>query len=265
MRALYEDNSYSYVDMILKSESLADFFYRLDVITQVSNYDQKVIAEIIAKKEKISNAKAELTGKKSTVQAVKSDEEKERQQLAAKNEENKDEIEKLGKDIDAYRAEYDKNEKESQRIQAQIREIIRQSASTTTKYSGGIMAWPTPGYAAITSSFGMRVHPILKVKKLHTGVDIGAPSGATVVAANDGVVIISGFSSAYGNYISIDHGGGITTLYGHHSSNLVSKGTVVKRGQAIARVGSTGWSTGAHLHFEVMLNGEYQNPLSYIR
>jgi murein DD-endopeptidase MepM/ murein hydrolase activator NlpD len=265
MRALYEENSYSYIDMILKSESLSDLFYRLDVITQVSNYDQKVISEIVDKKEKISSAKVELSNKKSDIQAVKSDEEKEKQQLAEKNETNKEEIEKLADDIEAYRLEYEKNEKESQRIQAQIKEIIRQSTSSNTKYTGGVMAWPAPGYGAITSPFGMRFHPKLKVNKLHTGVDIGAPSGATVVAANDGVVIISGFSGAYGNYISIDHGGGITTLYGHHSANLVSKGTKVKRGQAIAKVGSTGWSTGAHLHFEVMVNGEYKDPLGYIK
>lgn len=265
MRALYEENSYSYFDIILKSEGLSDFFYRLDIITQVSNYDQKVISDIIANKEKIMSAKAEISNKKNDVLVVKSSEEKEKQQLAIKNELNKTEIEKLENDIEAYRAEYEKHEKESQRIQAQIKEIIRKSASSNTKYTGGVMAWPAPGYGTISSQFGMRFHPVLKVNKLHTGVDIAAPSGASVVAANDGVVIISGFSGAYGNYISIDHGGGITTLYAHHSSNLVSKGTKVKRGQAIAKVGSTGWSTGAHLHFEVMVNGEYQNPLNYIK
>ena len=100
---------------------------------------------------------------------------------------------------------------------------------------------------------------------MHTGIDIAAPSGASVIAAADGTVIISGYSSAYGNYIVIDHRSGISTLYGHHSSNLVSKGAVVKRGQKIAKVGSTGWSTGPHLHFEVMLNGAVQNPINYLK
>jgi murein DD-endopeptidase MepM/ murein hydrolase activator NlpD len=132
-------------------------------------------------------------------------------------------------------------------------------------YVGGELAWPAPGYYRITSEFGMRFHPVLKYNKLHTGIDIGVPSGSKIVAANDGVVIIAKYNVAYGYYIVIDHGGGISTLYAHNKKLLVSVGQTVKKGQVISYSGSTGYSTGPHLHFEYRINGEYQNPLDYLK
>jgi murein DD-endopeptidase MepM/ murein hydrolase activator NlpD len=126
------------------------------------------------------------------------------------------------------------------------------------------MAWPVPGYTRITSQFGMRTHPITGIYKLHTGTDIGAPLGATFIAANDGVVLKAEYNTAYGNMVIIDHGGGVTTLYGHGSEILVQAGDVVTQGTPVLKVGSTGYSTGPHAHFEVRVNGEYQNPLDYI-
>ncbi len=274
MRALYEDNPTSYLDILLSSGSIADFFYRLDLIRQIANYDQEVISDIVNKKSKVEDAKEVLNQKKSEIATVKAKEEAEQKKLSDLLSENNRVLTQLEQDISKYQSEYKKFEQESARIQEEIKRLStpkteKKSSDGTSKQqsqnSGGIMAWPAPGYYAITSSFGNRLHPVLKVYKLHTGVDIGAPSGATVVAADDGTVIISGYSSAYGNYIVIDHGGGITTLYAHHSSNLVSVGAVVKRGQKIAKVGSTGWSTGPHLHFEVSVNGSVTNPLGYIK
>ena len=109
----------------------------------------------------------------------------------------------------------------------------------------------------------MRFHPVLKVNKLHTGTDIAAPYGAKIVAANAGTVITSTFNAAYGNYVVVDHGGGTTTLYAHMSSRSVSKGQTVTKGQQIGLVGSTGYSTGNHLHFEVRINGSLVNPMGY--
>ena len=147
-------------------------------------------------------------------------------------------------------------------IETEIRRLAVKSVSP--QYVGGTMAWPVPGYTLITSPFGMRTHPITGVYKLHTGVDIGAPTGATFVAANDGLVTYAGWNTAYGNMVIIDHGGGITTLYAHGSEILVNVGDTVSQNTPVLKVGSTGYSTGPHAHFEVRINGEYVEPLSYI-
>ena len=137
-------------------------------------------------------------------------------------------------------------------------------ANVGEDYVGGAMAWPVPGYTRITSRFGMRTHPITGVYKLHTGVDIGAPRGAQFIAANDGIVTYAGYNRAYGNMVIIDHGGGITTLYAHGDQILVNVGDVLYQGNPVLKVGSTGYSTGPHAHFEVRINGEYVEPLDYI-
>ena len=128
---------------------------------------------------------------------------------------------------------------------------------------GGTFTWPAPGVTRITSPYGYRTHPTTGQYKLHTGIDIACGMGHDIVAAADGVVVISGNHTAYGKYISINHGGGIVTLYGHNSQLLVSVGQSVKKGQLIAKAGSTGWSTGPHLHFEVIINGQTVNPMNY--
>lgn len=290
MRALYEENTASYLDVLLSSSSLSDLFYRMDVVEQVAAFDQKVITDIVGRKSLVEAAKVILGEKEGELQIVKTEADTEKANLQTLIDENASIIAQLEADIESYTAEYEKFETESASIQAQIAAIAaaeqeaaekakaeaeatqqsessdtssdNSSGSSSTSSSG--MTWPAPGYSTVTSYFGSRFHPVLKVQKLHTGIDIGAPSGASVVAADSGTVIISGYSGAYGNYIVINHGGGISTLYGHHSSNVVAKGAVVKKGQKIANVGSTGWSTGPHLHFEVQVNGAVQNPLNYV-
>jgi murein DD-endopeptidase MepM/ murein hydrolase activator NlpD len=150
----------------------------------------------------------------------------------------------------------------NQEANSLIAEILRLQG--TEEYVGGVLGWPAPSSKRITSYFGYRTHPILKVKKLHTGIDIGVPSGHDIVAANAGKVIKAAWNNSYGYMIMIDHGGGIVTLYAHNSKLLVKTGDIVKKGQVIALSGSTGMSTGPHLHFEVRVNGEYKNPLDYL-
>lgn len=136
--------------------------------------------------------------------------------------------------------------------------------STGAGSLGSIMYWPTPGFKEISSFFGMRVHPIKKIIRMHTGIDIAAPGGTTIIAAAEGRVIANRYSASYGNLIIIDHGDGVSTSYNHmQERSPLEVGTPVKAGQAIGRVGSTGMSTGNHLHFEVRVNGQCRDPLAY--
>ena len=139
------------------------------------------------------------------------------------------------------------------------------SGSSSQSFVGGRMTWPVPASGRISSPFGYRIHPIFHTKKLHTGIDIPAAAGSNVIAATDGTVIYSGWFGGYGNAVMIDHGGGIVTLYGHNSSTVVSVGQRVARGQLIAKVGSTGNSTGPHSHFEVRQNGQFIDPIPWVR
>ena len=126
------------------------------------------------------------------------------------------------------------------------------------------MIWPVPGYTTITSEYGMRVHPITGAYKLHTGMDVSAPIGASFVASANGIVSKATYNSAYGNMVIIDHGGGVQTLYAHGSEILVQLGQVVSAGTEILKVGSTGYSTGPHAHFEIRIDGQTINPIDYL-
>jgi murein DD-endopeptidase MepM/ murein hydrolase activator NlpD len=148
-----------------------------------------------------------------------------------------------------------------ERLQREIAaEIAAQQRRNRTTYVGGIMAWPAPQFTRASSPFGVRFHPVFKVNRMHTGVDLAAPTGSPIVAANDGVVLRAEWNGGYGNCVVIDHGGGIATLYAHASRILVKKGQQVKKGQTIALIGSTGTSTGPHLHFEVLKDGKAVRP-----
>ena len=141
----------------------------------------------------------------------------------------------------------------------------RLAAEQGRKYDGGVFAWPAPSYTRISDDYGTRTHPILGIQQFHNGVDMAAPGGSPILAAYDGKVVAADYNSSMGNYIMIDHGDGLYTIYMHASALYVSKGTEVTKGQKIAAVGSTGRSTGNHLHFSVRLNGSYVNPWQYLR
>nr|HPJ22606.1 M23 family metallopeptidase [Clostridia bacterium] len=151
---------------------------------------------------------------------------------------------------------------ESDRLLEEIREMQQKM-----QYVGGEFIWPVPANRDKLDPgdhFGMRFHPIFHEWRMHTGIDIGAPTGANILASNSGTVLITAFTTGYGNKIVIDHGGGYVTLYAHCSKILVKEGQAVKQGDVIGLVGSTGWSTGPHLHFEIMFEGERINPLEKV-
>ena len=261
--AVYESGDTQYLDVILSSASLDDFLSNYFLVTELATYDEQLLEEVETKKNIIELANKRLNENLEQLKTIK------QTQLTTS---------KVLQNTKALRENYiTKLSDKEKAIQTQIDEYNNQFAEVnkeilalsnvdvlSDKYIGGVMAWPIPGYTKITSNYGMRTHPITGVYKLHTGVDVSAPIGANFVAANDGIVTKACYNAAYGNMVIIDHGGGISTLYAHGSEILVQVGQAVTRGEAVLKVGSTGYSTGAHAHFEVRINGEVTNPIEYI-
>jgi len=260
LRAMYENSQATYIQILARSKSLTDLFERSQYISRIAENDKNLLLAF-------EDARKELEFKK------KKNEEAKRQKLLEAKSKQKV-ITKLSvsrADVDEQLRKYNQQLKELQdkedeliRISEELNRKIK-NLQSNEKYSGGQMHWPVPSSGSITSSYGMRLHPILHTWRMHTGVDIGASYGASIVAANKGTVIVAEYYGADGNTIIVDHGGGITTLYAHCSKFLVGVGDKVDAGQTIAKVGTTGWSTGPHLHFEVRINGETKNPVNYIR
>ena len=259
---IYESGETKYLDMLLNTNSLSEFISTFYYISEIINADTELLQDLQREKVKIEAETQELDKQKMQLKNLKNN--KERTSIVLENsrvlqDNYRNQLTEQEKEIEHQIQEY---EMQMKQVQAEIVLLARHNLGED--YSGGIMMWPVPGYTSITSPFGMRLHPILHVYKLHTGMDIGAPYGANFVAASDGVVIKAGMNSAYGNMVIIDHGGGVTTLYAHGSEILVTVGQSVKRGEPVLKVGSTGYSTGPHAHFEVRINGECVQPLNFL-
>lgn len=261
---VYESGNTYYLDVLLKSSSLSEFLSNYFLVTEITQYDSHLIEDVANEKKEMEETQNNLQNSKSEYVKNKQNElkaEKVLQNTKVIRENQVSELSaeelKIQNSIDEYKQRYAE-------VEAQINWI--NSNSIGSEYVGGVMCWPVPGYTIITSPFGMRVHPITGVYKLHTGMDIGAPAGVNFVAAADGVVVKAEYNVAYGNMVIIDHGGGIETLYAHGEDGgvQVQLGDKVKQGQPVLKVGSTGYSTGPHAHFEVRVNGQPVNPLPYV-
>ncbi|WP_227762334.1 murein hydrolase activator EnvC family protein [Zhaonella formicivorans] len=264
---IYKNGDVNFMEVLLSSTDLTDFLVRFELLSKIAEQDMEMLKSIEAEKERIAAYKKELEERRDEIKALKSRTEEKQASL----EERKQEKEKLQAQIsnekEAAERALAEEEQASREIAKKIREIQARlnSNKKSTKYMGGKFAWPTPGYDRITSDYGYRIHPILKTKRMHTGVDIAAPSGAEVVAAEKGTVVFVGWFGAYGKTVLVEHGSNITTMYPHLSAYSVKEGDTVARGDQIGKVGSTGLSTGPHLHFEVRVNGEPVNPWNYLR
>ena len=279
VRHLEEYGQMSYIAILLEATSLSDLLARMDMVGEVIAYNKQVQADMTAAREKVETVKAELEDARTELQDKQSELETKQVELQQKVSEANALLASLESDINAYKSVYDQYEQQQKNVQSQIDQQVadlrRQEEANKKndpsydagKDNGatGSMMWPCPSCHTITSEFGWRYHPIYHTQKYHSGVDIGASYGASIVAADGGTVITAGAVSGYGNCVVINHGNGITTLYGHMSSIAVSSGQKVSKGQTIGYVGSTGNSTGPHLHWEVTVNGVRQNPLNYAR
>ncbi len=266
MVSYYKDGSNSLWDIAYDTDDPTEFMYRERLIERILEYDDNLMKEIELEKESIDREKQNLESDKVALAELKSNLEV---KLAELNDTVQIRTKYLGQlktDQKDLEKSIDALQKKADELEAELKRIA--SSSTNSKYTGGTMTWPLPGYYGISSYFGNRLHPVLKVYKMHTGVDIAGAgcNGKNVVAAANGKVITAGWISGYGYTVMIDHGGGIVTLYAHSQKLLVKKGDAVKAGDVIMLVGSTGYATGPHVHFEVRVNGKYVNPLNgYIK
>ncbi|MBS6545947.1 MAG: peptidoglycan DD-metalloendopeptidase family protein [Clostridiaceae bacterium] len=287
MRVMYENgNDISYLDVILGSNSFGEMLSRLEIVSEIMEGDKKVVSDYKEAKQTLEDAKAALEQDKEDQETYKSTLESKYDDLVSQKQEIQELTNKLESDQAAKQKEEDAIDAEKDRINAEIEEISRREAEAARKaaeeakknqQSGGgnsgggasytgngdLSVWPAPSGTANTSSYGWRTHPVYGTRKFHKGLDISAPGGSPVLAAASGTVSKSYYSSSYGNYIVISHGGGLMTGYAHMSSRMVSAGERVSAGQQIGKVGSTGISTGNHLHFEVYVNGSTTNPMNY--
>ncbi len=260
--AIYESGDTKYLDVLLKSSNISEFLSNYYLITEIASVDKDLLNEVETEKKEIELAKQKLEKNQETLATALQTQTKTATVLQNTKALRENYISRLSDEEKAKQQKIDEMTAQYEIVNHQILELAKQGLDTA--YIGGVLAWPVPGYTKITSNYGMRVHPITGQYKLHTGVDISAPIGANFVAANDGVVTKAEYNTAYGNMVIIDHGGGISTLYAHGSEILVTVGQTVKKNEAILKVGSTGYSTGPHAHFEVRIDGVVTNPIPYI-
>ncbi|MDD3270766.1 MAG: peptidoglycan DD-metalloendopeptidase family protein [Syntrophomonadaceae bacterium] len=253
----------SYLEVLLSAADIKDFLTRYDLLNMIVEQDVELIKAINKEKKELSLKKCDLEIKQKELVNIQANQMGQKEILDSQKEEKQKLLGSVRLEKKKQEQALNELERESRQLEAIIRQY--QSGNTGSQAGTGTFTWPAPGYTNITSPYGMRLHPILNERRLHTGMDIRAPMGATIVAADSGTVIFAGWMSGYGQVIIVDHKNDLSTLYAHQSSFLVSKGANVSKGQAIGKVGSTGWSTGPHLHFEVRVKGTPTNPIGYVR
>ena len=260
IRDIYKNGQVNYVDVLFGAKDFNDFVSRMDILKRILAYDNALIQSTKADRQALEKAKAQLESDRLKIIDLRKQAAVKRDQVAGRRQERQGVLNAATYEREMAERAYRELIETSKQIETMIRRI--QSGEKNIGGSTGTMVWPAEG--EITSPFGWRVHPIFGTQRLHTGIDIGADYGDATRAADGGVVIHSDWMGGYGNAVIIDHGNGISTLYAHNSQLLVSEGQTVAKGQTVARVGSTGYSTGPHLHFEVRQNGTPVNPLNFL-
>lgn len=259
---MYETPKFEFLQVILASKNVTEILSTYYAMKELAEYDNQLLDTVKKQKEEIETTKKILAEKKKQVIENKQKQQKKTQVLANTKTMRQYYISKLSTEEQELQAKIDEYNSQVSAIESEIKLMVLNSISPD--YIGGAMIWPIPGYTTITSEYGMRVHPITGAYKLHTGTDIGAPMGANFVAAAKGVVVKAEMTPAYGNMVIIDHGGGVQTLYAHGSEIVVQVGQEVEAGTPVLKVGSTGYSTGPHAHFEIRINGQTVNPMEYL-
>lgn len=252
LKVINSNYSMGYLKVMLSSTSVSDFFNNMYMIKQVVEQDKNLIKQLDEDKLEVETKEKNLQDKKSYQEELKLSLEQDNENIQS----SKEELQQLK----------DKLEEEEEGLEEELAKLAAQNSSYIE--DGAIISsgsWPVPGYSRISSPYGYRLHPVLNIQKMHTGIDIPAPTGTPAVAIDSGKVIFSGNQGSYGKTVMIQHDDGKVTLYAHNSELLVSVGQRVEKGQVVTKIGSTGRSTGPHLHFEVRINGSHTNPMAYIK
>lgn len=275
IKFMYEKGDTFYLELLFTSGGFSDMTNKADYIESLSRYDRNKLEEYVATKELVQLCKEELEAEKEVLAEAKLAVEEEEANVSALIDQKEQQIVAVTSDISTKEAAIKEYEamiaQENAEIAALEKAVAEERARLEAEnakarvYNGGMFAWPCPGYKRISDEYGNRMHPILGVQKFHNGLDMAAPGGTAILAAYDGDVVGAAYNNSMGNYIMIDHGSGLYTIYMHCSALYVSKGQSVTKGQNIAAVGSTGRSTGNHLHFSVRLNGNYVSPWNYLK
>lgn len=271
---MYERGNKSYFEMFFESGSFSEFLNMAEFANKISKYDRRMLEIYMATIENIENKEAELLAEETELKNKQAE-------LLSQQQEVENEMDEKQEAIELYTADINNKEVAIQEYEAYIAEqkavvealeaailaekkrLIEENKSAIT-YDGGKFAWPAPKYTKISDEYGNRTHPILKTQQFHNGLDMAAPGGSPILAAYDGEVVAADYSPTMGNYVMINHGDGLITIYMHASALEVSKGQTVVRGEEIAKVGTTGRSTGNHLHFSVRQDGSYVSPWNFI-
>ncbi len=266
MKVMYENGDISYLEILFESDGLSDLYTRMYIIETIVEHDNKLIEEYKARITQIEEAKKTIELEmEEQVEARKILDEK-KSVIKVKQDEQNALVKALSSDINELKRQEAEMEKAERQIQAQINAALSTSEQKDVKYTGsGKFILPLASYTRISDPYGLREkHPITGKRTMHNGIDYAAPAGTAIYAADDGVVLTSGWINGYGYTITVNHGSGIVTLYAHCSSLIAKAGQKVTKGQTIARVGTTGNSTGNHLHFEVKVNGVAQDPAKFL-
>lgn len=272
IKFIYERGNGYYLEILIKSGSFSDMLNRATYVSMLSDYDQKQLEELAQKAKEVSLAKQDLEEEKKTLDAAEQSVRSEQSSMQSLIADKKTQIDSLSSEITTKEEsirQYEAEKAEQDSTIAALEKAVtdekaRLAEQNARHFAGGVFTWPCPSYSYISSEFGYRIHPIYGYQRFHSGLDMAAPSGSPILAAADGKVVAASYEATMGNYVMIDHGDGLYTVYMHASALYVSTGQEVSSGTQIAAVGSTGSSTGPHLHFSVRLNGQYVNPHNYL-
>ncbi len=289
---MYRRGNIGYIEVLLGSGDFTELLTNIDMIRMIANQDVELIEELEEQRSLIASKKKLLEDQEAKLVNYQQDAKSEKEQLQVSRGTQITLRREVQSTISEIETNLDQMEQESQNLEAEIQRLQKEeqarieaerkrkeearraeeraakeqaSQEQASQEQTGSTRWPVPGHTRISSPYGNRTHPVLGGTRFHSGIDIPAPTGTPIIAAASGTVIMSQYSGSYGNVVIVDHGNGVSTLYAHNSRNQVSVGQRVQAGQTIALIGSTGMSTGPHLHFEVRKNGSTTNPMNWLR